>query len=58
MPKQAEASKSKDRAFNDPIPFPRDGELVTSPDVGNFIAKLSTREHVGRTIDLDYVDGE
>jgi hypothetical protein len=33
------------RAFDGPIPLPRDGELHTLRDAGNYIAKLPKREH-------------
>jgi hypothetical protein len=33
------------RAFDDPIPLPGGGVLRTLRDAGNFIAKLSKREH-------------
>jgi hypothetical protein len=33
------------RAFDDPIPLPRGGELVTLEDAGNYITKLPKAEH-------------
>jgi hypothetical protein len=33
------------RAFDDPVPLPRGGELVTLEDAGNYITKLPKAEH-------------
>jgi hypothetical protein len=33
------------RAFDDPIPVPHGGELVTLEDAGNYITKLPKAEH-------------
>jgi hypothetical protein len=33
------------RAFDEPIPLPRGGELVTLEDAGNYITKLPKAEH-------------
>jgi hypothetical protein len=33
------------RAFDDPIPLPRGGELATFEDTGNYITKLPKAEH-------------
>jgi hypothetical protein len=46
MPRKGKASAGGwDRAFDDPIPLPRGGELVTLRDAGKFIANLPKREH-------------
>ncbi len=33
------------RTFDDPIPLPDGGELITLRDAGNFVAKLRKGEH-------------
>jgi hypothetical protein len=46
MPRKGKVSAGGwDRAFDDPIPIPRSGELVTLRDAGQFIANLPKREH-------------
>jgi hypothetical protein len=37
--------RSWHRVFDDPIPLPDGGELHSLCDAGNYIAKLSTRQH-------------
>ena len=39
------SDKGWHRTFDDPIPLPGGGELRTLRDAGNYIAKLSKREH-------------
>jgi hypothetical protein len=37
--------KGWSRPFDDPIPLPRGGQLVTLQDAGNYITKLPKAEH-------------
>jgi hypothetical protein len=39
------SDKGWDRAFDDPIPLPDGGELLTLRDAANYITKLPKREH-------------